>query len=309
MAVPGTVVTIGTFDGVHRGHQALIDAAREHDQPIVGLAFDPHPLTILRPDAAPARLTQFGDRAALLRDYGVDRVIQLRPTPALLQQEPEQFLDHVVEQYRPVAIVEGPDFRFGRARRGDLDTLRNHGRDNNYDVIAIEPAHVTLDDGSRVRVSSSAIRAALERGGVHTAAQLLGRPYTLRGIVTQGDQRGRDLGFPTANLGQIDQLLPADGIYSGCAERDGRHYTAAISIGTKPTFGEHDRTCEVYLLDYDGPPPEANDYGWSITLRLTQRLRDQVAYDTIDELIDQLHRDVAQAREHCITTEPEVVPS
>lgn len=300
-----TAVTIGNFDGVHEGHAALINAARGAagaDGRVVALVFDPHPLTRLRPEAAPARLSTFAQREERLRRLGADEVIQLTPSREFLALEAEDFLDRLVTRFRPAAIVEGDDFRFGRHRVGSVDFLRQRAGGHGYRVIVVDPVERALRDQSVVRVSSSLIRWLLGCGRVEDAATLLGRPYELTGRVIRGDQRGRTINVPTANLDHGEMLLPKDGIYAGRARRvadndpagAGEWRAAAISIGTKPTFGEHPRICEAHLLDFDGP---LDDYGWTIQLQITHWLRDQLVYRDVQGLMDQLDRDLAATRE------------
>lgn len=294
-----TVITIGNFDGVHLGHAALVSAARRvaersalgHSGPAVTvLSFDPSPITLLQPGKAPPRLSQFTQREQWLRRAGADDIVALRPTPGLLDLTAERFLNTLVEQYRPVAIVEGPDFRFGRARGGSIALLRELESRFGYETIVVDPVEAVLSDQNLVRVSSTLVRWLLMHGRVRDAMVLLGRPYELRCQVVRGDRRGRTIGVPTANLDQLDQLLPGDGIYAGLAERpDGRRFPAAISVGTKPTFGQHPRTCEAHLLGYSGP---LDDYGWTIRLEFHHWLRDQLIYHEVDALIDQLQRDI-----------------
>lgn len=289
-------LSIGNFDGVHQGHAALVSAARAavgDAGRVVVLAFDPNPMAILRPAATPARLSTFAQRDRWLKAIGVDEVVRLEPTREFLQQSPEQFMRWSVDRWRPQAIVEGPDFHFGKARAGTIDTLREFESHFGYRAIIVEPVEVALVDQSVVKVSSSLARWLITHGRVRDAATLLGRPYAIEAVIARGDQRGRTIGFPTANLAGFTNLLPADGIYAGLAERDGRTWPAAISVGTKPTFGEHPRTCEAHLLDYDGP---VDDYGWNIRLRFTRWLRDQLKYDDVAALIAQLHRDIAATR-------------
>jgi riboflavin kinase/FMN adenylyltransferase len=180
-----------------------------------------------------------------------------------------------------------------------------------FETIVVEPVEAVLTNQSVVRVSSSLIRWLLSRGRVQDAARLLGRPYEIDALIQRGDQRGRTLGFPTANLGSFDQLLPAEGIYAGIAQRIRNDqvagkWPAAISVGTKPTFGDNPRTCEAHLLDYDGP---VNDYDWSIRLHFTHWLRDQLTYPNVDALIAQLHRDVAAVRQYTTQSPGILIPA
>lgn len=297
-----TAVTIGNFDGVHLGHAALVRRARkwvDHavtkaggnaTARVVVLCFDPHPLATLRPGNEPARLTSFAQRQEWLREIGADEVERLEPSREFLSQSPEQFIDWLVTCYRPAVIVEGPDFRFGKGRAGSVDILREFGDTRGFETVVVTSADAVLSDQSVVRASSSIVRWLLRRGRVRDAALVLGRPFELRGRVHQGDQRGRSIGVPTANLDHGELLLPADGIYSGKGTApDGNWYAAAISVGTKPTFGEHPTLCEAHLIGYDG---SFDQYGWTMRLEFHDWLRDQLTFRNENELISQLHRDI-----------------
>lgn len=320
-----TALTIGTFDGVHRGHAALIARARTlatpHAAPpatkVIALCFDPHPLTLLNPAAAPPRLTSFDERAALLREAGADDVIQLNPTQDLLDLTPEAFIDRLVADHAPIAIVEGPDFCFGRRRSGTLDTLRALGTIHHFTTDVVDPVEVALNDHTIVRASSSITRWLLSHGRVADAAAVLGRPYTLTATVVQGDRRGRTIGFPTTNL-NTDQLLPADAVYACRATLPtGTTHPAALSIGTKPTFNGTTRTAEAHIIlsassrssepSRSGstswsPLPNLPEYNWTLKLDVLAWLRDQVRFHSLDALRDQLHRDCRRTIDHCTTT-------
>jgi riboflavin kinase/FMN adenylyltransferase len=295
-----TAVTIGNFDGVHRGHAALIAAARAAVSDagrVVVMTLDPHPATVLRPGVAVNRISTFEQRAGWLTSPGVgaDAVVRLEPTREFLLQSPEEFIAKVVAQCKPQFVVEGGDFRFGRARAGSIETLKAAQSQHGFRVIVVDEVEAAMADQSLVRVSSTMIRWLLMRGRVNDAMSLLGRPYEIVAKVSRGDQRGRELGFPTANLDHGDFVLPADGIYAGEATRpDGKRYAAAISVGTKPTFGENARVCEAHLLGFDGPMDE---YGWTIQLRFERWLRDQLMYPSVEPLVEQLRRDVAMVGE------------
>jgi riboflavin kinase/FMN adenylyltransferase len=294
-----TALSIGNFDGVHRGHVALVEAARRavgDAGRVVVLSFDPHPAALLRPESPVPRLSDIDRRRRWLEEAGADEVRVLVPSSSFLGQTAEQFIAGVVDEHRPAVIVEGPDFRFGRARAGTVETIRELGSQMGFEAIVIDPVEVDLADQHLVRVSSSHVRWLLTRGRVRDAATLLGRPYELAGRVVPGDQRGRDLGVPTANLLQDETqacVLPADGIYAGWAnDPDGRRHPAAISIGTKPTFGANPRVCEAHLIGYEGP---LDTYDWPIAIELTEWLRDQLRYEGVEPLVDQLRRDIADA--------------
>jgi len=229
-------------------------------------------------------------------EAGADDVVRLRPTKQFLSLEPPDFLAWVTGEYRPDLIVEGDDFRFGRARAGSVQTLQQHEATYGYRTIIIDAVQATLSDYCIVRASSSMLRRLLSGGRVRDAAILLGRPYEIRAEVVRGDGRGRDLGVSTANLNHGDYVLPADGIYCGSATApDGRRYAAAISVGTKPTFGPNPRVCEAHLIDFAGRP---GAYGWTIDLQFDDWLRDQLAFEHVDLLVKQLQRDIERCREY-----------
>jgi riboflavin kinase / FMN adenylyltransferase len=289
-------VTIGNFDGVHRGHRALVRAARVatgETGRVVAITFEPHPAETLRPGSAPPRLSTSAQRRQWLRSAGADEVIEIEPTRAFLGQSPREFIRHVVERWRPQAVVEGPDFCFGRGREGTLATLEALGGEFGYRTVVAPPIEVVLADQAVVRASSSLARWLIERGRVRDAEIVLGRPYELEAPVERGDQRGRLIGFPTANLAVSGQLLPADGVYAGVAEVEaGGVWPAAISVGTKPTFDGRQRLCEAHLVGWRGA---LDAYGWMIRVRFRAWLRDQVKYDSVEALVEQLHRDVERA--------------
>ncbi len=297
------VITIGSFDGAHLGHQSLVRRARRlagADGTVTVLAFDPHPLAVLRPADAPARLSSFAQRERRLREAGADRVERIEPTPALLARTPEEFVRTLVAQRRPAAIVEGPDFRFGRGRAGDLGTLRALGAELGFVVDEPPVATAVLEDLTVVRISSTLARWLLRQGRVRDAAALLGRPYELVGTVVRGDRRGRTLGYPTANLA-TDQLLPGDGVYAGRAHLpDGRSFPAAVSVGTKPMFDGAGPVAEAHLLDAPAGGADAlqglPEYGWILRLELVAFLRDQARFESVPALVDQIGRDCARAR-------------
>jgi riboflavin kinase/FMN adenylyltransferase len=267
-------------------------------------------MTVLNPSKAPARLSTFDQRRQWLVDSGCDEVVRMKPTAALLSKSPETFLKDLLYKFAPVAIVEGPDFRFGRGRSGDITTLRTIGRDLGFAVHVVEPIDVVLSDHSLVRASSTIIRWLLSQGRVDDAARVLGRPYELVALVVPGDRRGRSLGFPTANLApcpeHADMLAPADGVYACTAVLpDGREHPAAVNIGIRPTFAGSTRTIEAHLLTTPPRPPNSEpvpwsplpglpEYGWRMRLRFRAWLRDQVRFSSVDAIVDQIRRDVAR---------------
>ena len=318
--LPGpSVITIGNFDGVHAGHAALVARAREvaragrEPRRVVALTFDPHPLTSLRPEEAPPRLTTFDRKARLLQALGADRVVRLRPDERTLNEPPESFASGLTARFGPVAIVEGDDFRFGRDRTGDMDMLRALGRRLGFDVHVVAPVEVVLSDQTTVRASSTLARWLIEHGRIRDAALVLGRAYALDGEVVRGDRRGRTIGFPTANM-RTTCLAPADGVYAGRALLpDGSVRPAAISVGSKPTFGEgRERAVEAYLLPDKGLQPKRNrrpslpglpEYGWGLTLEFVGWVRDQVRFESVGALVEQMQRDCERVRE-IVSAEP-----
>ncbi len=219
----------------------------------------------------------------------------MEPTTERLGQSAEEFIEWVVEEFAPSVIVEGADFRFGRNREGTIDRLRELGRASGFTVVVVEPVTVDVPGVGVVEVHSGRIREQLMSGRVHDAALLLGRPWSLRGTVVQGDQRGRELNMPTANFDHGESMLPRDGIYAGMAMLpDGSTRPGAISVGVKPTFEAVPRVCEVHLLDHDGA---LDDYGWTLEVRFEHWLREQVAYDSVEALLEQLQLDIAEVRQ------------
>jgi riboflavin kinase/FMN adenylyltransferase len=237
------------------------------------------------------RLTTFQERSTLLLEAGADEVRKITPTSQLLAQSPVSFIEHVVEESKPNYIVEGEGFRFGKNRAGNADTLRTLGEQFGFSLVVIEPVMVNLGEGER-RASSSAVRSFMLQGRVFDAAVMLSREVKVRGIVSRGDQRGREMGVPTANLSQVDTMLPKDGIYAGSAEVEGNRYTAAISVGTKPTFGEHERVLEAHLISFDG---DLEHYGWPLTVTISHWIREQVTFDTMETLRVQIDADIQEA--------------
>jgi riboflavin kinase/FMN adenylyltransferase len=287
----GGVLTIGNFDGVHRGHAALLaklgDEARARSGPAVALTFDPHPLQLLRPEQFQPVLTTVPDRAELLQILGADYVLILRTTWELLRLSPEAFFHDVIQtRLRPQALVEGTNFGFGRNREGTVETLAALCAPAGVSLIIVPP--VTTEGA---RVSSSRIRALLLKGDVRSAALLLGRAYRLRGIVGTGQRRGQKLGFPTANLEQIETLVPADGVYAVRVQHQQRTWPGAANVGPNPTFGEQARKVEVHLIGF-----EETLYGQTLAVDFLERLRETRPFAGIEQLVAQLRVDVDQAR-------------
>jgi riboflavin kinase / FMN adenylyltransferase len=295
-SVPGgwgrSVVTIGVFDGVHRGHQEVIGYAvkhaRDHGLQSVVVTFDPHPSEVVRPGSHPAVLTEPGRQADLLEGLGVDALCVVPFSTEFSRLTPEVFVhDVLVENLHATAVVVGENFRFGYRAAGDVALLTTLGQRFGFTVHT--PPLVGADD---TVFSSTYIRACVAAGDVAAAAAALGRPHRLEGVVVRGDGRGRELGFPTANLlcGRY-AAVPADGVYAGwCHHRGGRHM-AAVSIGTNPTFAGRERRVEPYLLDFDG-----DLYGERMALDFVARLREMHSYDGVEPLLDQIREDVADTR-------------
>lgn len=310
------MLTIGVFDGVHLGHRKLIETARaiadgldgEPGTPpggarVVALAFEPSPKAVLDPEHAPPRLTGFEDRADRLLDAGADEVLRLEPSKDLLGLAPERFVDDVLMPMHPAAIVEGSDFRFGAKRAGDVGTLAELGESRGFSVRIVEPVEVSLNDQSVVAASSSRVRWLLAHGRVADAGRVLGRAYEMVGTVVQGDQRGRTIGFPTANLAS-DQTPPGEGVYACIATlEDGRAVPCAANVGERPTFDGAERRVEAHLIGYQRGRDEP-EYGWPLRLAFVSRLRDQVRFDGVEHLTAQLARDVQRANELLSTTVP-----
>ena len=289
------VVALGTFDGVHLGHQALVGIARERAAErgarAAAATFHPRPMSVLVPERAPEILASLARRVELLERTGVDDVIVMRFTRALAERTAEEFVDDVlVGRFGAVGVVVGANFRFGHGRAGDPALLAELGRDLGFDVAVAPLVEV---DGETV--SSSRIRAHVQRGEVEVAGRLLGHPPGLEGAVVRGDGRGRELGVPTANVGlPHGHVVPAEGVYAGevVLPPGQRRLRAAISVGTNPTFaGVRAVRVEAHILDFD-----EDIYGAPIRVEFERFLRGQLRFSSIDELIDQMQADIAAAR-------------
>jgi riboflavin kinase/FMN adenylyltransferase len=286
-----SAVALGTFDGVHLGHRAILGTAltraREAGVEAVACTFDPHPIEVLQPDRAPRPITPLEERLVLIGDTGVDAVVVLAFTRALAAMEPEAFVkDVLLERLHAREIVVGYNHRFGRGARGDAQLLESLAGRLGFRAHVVPPLTV---DG--VAVSSTEIRAALQRGDVRSAARGLGRPYAIAGRVTTGAGRGRTLGFPTANIAPDRPLLVARGVYRGSVSVDNRQHAAVVNVGVRPTFGEDTLAIEAHLLDFAG-----DLYGREIRLDFLDRLRDEMRFPSVEELKAQVFRDIAAAR-------------
>ena len=300
-----SVVAIGKFDGVHYGHRAVIERARVDaatgDARVVAVTFDRNPLALLRPEICPESLLGVNQKLQLLAETGVDATLMLTFDRALADLTAREFVEHVLVGALGVTIVlVGADFRFGRGGAGTPDTLRELGAELGFDVEVVDD--VRAIDGGR-RVSSTWIRELLAEGDVATASRLLGRAPSVWGEVVHGLQRGRELGYPTANLSpDLEGFIPADGVYAGWlidegsddGLRPGIRYAAAISVGTNPTFDDVTRRqVEAYVLD----ETDLDLYGHRVEVQFAQRVRGMVAFDDVDALVRQMADDVVRVRE------------
>jgi riboflavin kinase/FMN adenylyltransferase len=287
------VVTIGVFDGVHRGHQQIIgravEKARELGLPAVVLTFDPHPSEVVRPGTHPPVLTSQRYKAELLEGLGVDVMCVLPFTQEFSRLGPDEFVHAVlVEHLHATAVVVGENFRYGRKAAGDVAALTAAGRRFGFTVEG-----VPLQGSADTTWSSTYVRSLVDAGDVEGAAAALGREHRIEGVVVRGDQRGREIGYPTANLQPLPwTAVPADGVYAGRVIRAGEQLPAAISIGTNPTFAGRERRVEAFVLDFSG-----DLYGEQVGLSFTARLRATLHFDDAAELVAQMDRDVERTRE------------
>lgn len=285
-------LTIGNFDGVHQGHaeiiRRMVARARELGGPAVVFTFDPHPARLLRPEQSPLPVCRTDRKVELLSGLGVDAVIVYPTDQAFLSLSAEDFFIQIVKgRLASRAMVEGGNFFFGHNRQGNVDLLREFCHASGVTLEVIEPVRI---DG--LIASSSLVRRLLSAGQIEAANKMLTAAYRIRGKVARGAGRGQQLGFPTANLEQVDTLLPIEGIYAGRAKIDGHTWPAAVSLGPNPTFDESGLKLEVYLIGYSG-----SLYDRHIELDFLARLRDVIRFDSVDELLGQMARDVAKAKE------------
>ena len=299
-----TVVTLGNFDGVHRGHREVLtrvvrEAADREALP-VAVTFEPHPIAVLYPDRAPAAVMSLEQRLDALASVGVGAVLVIEFTRDFAQQTPEEFVRGTfVDALGACAVVVGKDTRFGVRNSGDVGTLRELGAAHGFEVIALDDIGEGADEGARW--SSTQLRAELLAGNVDHAAQILGRPHRVTGTVVHGDHRGRELGYPTANLSQDHEgLVPADGVYAGWLVRLGldesapdRTLPAAVSVGTNPTFDGHQRRVEAYVLDRT----DLDLYGERVAVEFVSHLRPTLKFESIATLVEQMAQDVVRCRE------------
>lgn len=299
--LPGpTFLTIGNFDGLHRGHQMLLGRLRQNATAHAGtaalLTFHPHPLKVLRPGTPLELLTTPEERLTLAGELGIDVGVIQPFTPELAHLEPPAFLDLLVRHLGLAGLTVGPDFALGRNRAGNLDVLAALGQEMGFAMDVMQPVQVA---GEEVR--SYTIRQALVSGEVERAAGMLGRNYSISGVVVEGDRRGRTIGIPTANLRvDEDRLLPADGVYANWVWPDDPAITPRLAgvtnIGMRPTVGGRERRVECHIFDFPQAGESGDLYGKRVTLAFVQRLRPEQRFENLDGLIAQIQRDMAAAR-------------
>ena len=287
----GGALTIGNFDGVHRGHSTIISELKMHanelNAAVTVFTFDPHPVRLLRPEQTPPPLTWTRRKADLLAAQGVDVVIAYPTDLELLKLGPREFFEQIiVQQLGAQAMVEGPNFFFGKDRSGNVDTLAELCEEKEIKLSVVTPLQNEGD-----YISSSRIRRLISEGDVKTAREFLTEPYRIRGMVTHGSARGGAIGFPTANLDAIDTLVPGNGVYAGRALIESRWHWAAMNIGPNPTFGELLPKVEVHVLEFDG-----NLYGKPLEVDFIEKLRDIRQFGSAEELVKQIDVDMDQTR-------------
>jgi riboflavin kinase/FMN adenylyltransferase len=284
-----SIVVIGNFDGVHKGHQQILNHAKEMagDEKIVALTFDPHPVSIFAPERTPTLLTILSDKIELLKIHNADQVAVIKFTKEFAAMAPEEFVNKVlVEQLKATTVIVGQNFTYGFKAAGNVTTLAAHSE---FKTIVLD-----LKSDAEVAISSTRIRAAIVNGEVESAKEMLTRPHRLDGIVVHGEKRGREIGYPTANLGNIDgQTIPADGVYAGWLTVGIDRWPAAISIGTNPTFeGVRGRQVEAYAIDQI----DLDLYTKAATIEFGWRLRETLKFDGLAPLLEQMAKDCAEAR-------------
>ncbi|WP_328886747.1 bifunctional riboflavin kinase/FAD synthetase [Streptomyces sp. NBC_00316] len=293
-----SVVTIGSYDGVHRGHQLIIgravERARELGVPSVVVTFDPHPSEVVRPGSHPPLLAPHHRRAELMAELGVDALLILPFTTEFSKLAPADFIVKVlVDKLHAQVVIEGPNFRFGHRAAGNVQLLREFGATYDYGVEVID-LYVTGEAGGGEPFSSTLTRRLVAEGDVAGAAEILGRPHRVEGIVVRGAQRGRDLGFPTANVETLPHTaIPADGVYAGWLNASGEAMPAAISVGTNPQFDGTERTVEAYAIDRVG----LDLYGLHVSVDFLAYVRGMQKFDSIDDLLVAMAADVKRASE------------
>ena len=287
-------LAIGVFDGVHRGHQAVISTSADHSRtangtPVV-VTFDPHPEKVLRPERAPHLLTATQHKIALIRDLGVGNLLIINFDKQFAATEPEDFVAALVAHSKPLReICVGHEWSFGKNRRGNLELLKRLGAKSNFEVVGIPPVRI-----NGAVVSSTAIRQAIEKGDFAEAAEMLGREYTILGTVTHGDNLGKKIGFPTANLSAHSEQFPPNGVYAAEAKIDNELHRGVINLGVRPTVssGKSERVLEIHLFDFN-----RDIYGRDMEVRFLRFLRPEKKFSNVETLVEQIRRDVDQTRE------------
>jgi riboflavin kinase / FMN adenylyltransferase len=303
----GSILTIGNFDGVHIGHQQIICTAKKiaarKKTELVAMTFEPHPFAVLHPEKGPGILTIFELKKKLLADCGVDSMVVLKDSAKLLRLSPEGFVDNfLMKTICPSVVVEGDDFNFGQGRSGNIETLKELGKEKGFDVLVVEPKQAKLGTGQTVKVSSTVIRYMLESGHVSDAAVALGRPYRLIEKIVPGRGKGRELGFPTLNLNKPAQVIPAEGVYAGFVELNDtfekictvqKHIPAVFSIGQARTYGpNHPLLIEAHLL-----VENVGDYkGKWMAMDFIEHLRPQHKFENENQLANQIAKDCKVAK-------------
>ncbi len=289
-------LAIGVFDGVHRGHQAVISTSARHahstDGTPVVVTFDPHPEKVLRPEAAPHLLTATQHKIALIRAFGVGHLLMIQFNRDFASTPPENFVEQLVLNSNPLReICVGHEWSFGKNRAGSLDLLKKLGARFDFDVVGIPPVSM-----NGTVVSSTAIRRAVEKGEFARAAEMLGRDYTILGTVVRGDNLGKKIGYPTANLSAHSEQFPPNGVYFAEAWINGVLYHGVVNLGFRPTVSRNksERVLEIYLLDFN-----RDIYGEDVEIRFIRYLRGEKKFDSVDALVRQIEADVRQARELC----------
>ena len=287
------VVALGNFDGAHLGHQEVlrraVEEGRRRGLSVVAATFHPHPRAVLGAGEAPRLLTPLGLRREVLLGYGADRVVEIPFDRDLSRKSPEQFVrDVLVGELGAGVVVVGENFRFGHRAAGDFEELRRLMREAGGEAVGVGVRGAAGGEG----ISSTRIRAMISEGRVAEAAGLLGRPYTLRGEVVEGDRRGRSIGFPTANVvPDAEAVVPARGVYAGFVSFGEERYAACTNVGTAPTFGRTESRIEAYLLDF-----ERDLYGRVVDVSFVGRIREERRFAGVEQLVQQIQRDVAEAR-------------
>ena len=290
-SLSASVITIGNFDGVHLGHQKIINLAKAHAEkmqlPLVVVSFDPHPGKVLYPENAPKLIKTRKQKRDLLRKMGVDYFYVINFTPSFAKKSPEEFVDEVlIDSLGAKKVFVGFNFAFGKDRKGDISFLENQGKEKGFEVFAVPPVKV---DG--MIVSSSKIRQLLEEGMVRKANRFLGRYYYLEGIVIHGEQIGRKIGFPTANIITENELVPKLGVYASYTRLNGNHLPSITNIGYKPTFGSEKIIVETHIFNFD-----REIYGELIEVKFVDFIRPEKKFSSVDALVNEIKKNCEQCR-------------